>query len=269
MVQSYGQIHPNNYSLGRGELWFARFTDNAYTIESEFYIGNSPAVNLNLEQEMLEHFNSDYGIKEKDESITLQVTRTLTFETDDISIRNVGYFFFGTKETNNVTGATVTGYVLPNPQPGSGYGLAIEDGRPLGHGALDPGTPPVLQQGATTLVEGDDYRVDYPRGHIEILPEPTASFTAGDDITADFTYTDHSRDIVISGNKPVAGALRFLPKYPVGGGYDFWMPWVKIGPNGDFALKGDEWQVIPFTVEVLKRPGWEAIYAGGQPYNLP
>lgn len=264
---SYGQLHDNNYSLGRGELWFGRFTNNNFGTEGEFYIGNTPSVNLNLEQEMLEHFNSDFGIKEKDESITLQVTRTITFEAEDISVRNLGYFFFGDENVTNFTGATVTGFNLPNPRPGSGYGLSIEDGRPMGHGALDTANPPVLTQGANTLVEGDDYRVDYPRGYIEILPNPTATFTAGTDISVEYTYLDHTRSIVISSNQPVEGTLRFKAQYPVGEGYDYYMPWCKIGPNGDFALKGDDWQVIPFTVEVLKRPGWEAIYAAGRPYT--
>jgi hypothetical protein len=37
-------------------------------------------------------------------------------------------------------------------------------------------------------------------------------------------------------------------------------PNVKVRPNGDFALKGDEWQRLTFAVEVLKSATAEAIY---------
>ena len=44
------------------------------------------------------------------------------------------------------------------------------------------------------------------------------------------------------------------------------MPYVKISPNGDYALKGDEWQQIPFNIEILKKTGFEALYSDGRAY---
>ena len=52
---------------------------------------------------------------------------------------------------------------------------------------------------------------------------------------------------------------------PQGKNYDWFMPYVKLSPNGDFALKGDEWQQIPFSVEILKKSGYEALYIDGRP----
>jgi hypothetical protein len=43
------------------------------------------------------------------------------------------------------------------------------------------------------------------------------------------------------------------------------LPYVKLSPNGDYALKGDEWQQIPLSIEVLKASGKEAIYRDGVP----
>ena len=51
----------------------------------------------------------------------------------------------------------------------------------------------------------------------------------------------------------VRGALRYISTNPVGPKKDVYWPYVKLTPNGDFSLKGDEWQTIPFTFEVLKK----------------
>ena len=45
---------------------------------------------------------------------------------------------------------------------------------------------------------------------------------------------------------------------------DYFFPAVSLSPNGDFALKGDEWQQIPLNVEILKGATNEAIYADGR-----
>ena len=46
------------------------------------------------------------------------------------------------------------------------------------------------------------------------------------------------------------------------------MPSVKLSPNGDYALKSDEWQQIPFNVEILKPEGMEAVYADDRPVTV-
>lgn len=56
-----------NYTLGRGKVYFARFTSGQ--VPGPFrYIGNTPEFNLTIELETLDHFSSDEGIREKDDS---------------------------------------------------------------------------------------------------------------------------------------------------------------------------------------------------------
>ena len=76
-----------------------------------------------------------------------------------------------------------------------------------------------------------------------------------------------TRDRVISRGQTVEGSLRYLANNPAGANIDYFMPWVKITPNGDFSLKGDEWQTVPFNIEILKKGDLEAIYVDGRPYN--
>ena len=59
--------------------------------------------------------------------------------------------------------------------------------------------------------------------------------------------------------------MMYVTKNPKGEDCTYYLPYVKITPNGDYALKGDEWQQIPLSLEVLKLEGREAIYRD----NLP
>ena len=59
--------------------------------------------------------------------------------------------------------------------------------------------------------------------------------------------------------------LMFLANNPKGADFHYYLPWVKITPNGDYAMKGDEWQQIPFSLEALKPVGGPAILMDGVP----
>jgi hypothetical protein len=48
---------------------------------------------------------------------------------------------------------------------------------------------------------------------------------------------------------------------------DYLMPYVRLSPNGDFALKSDEWQQLSLNVEILKLADYERIYVDGRPYT--
>src|SRR5690606_24730438 len=84
-----------NYTLGRGKLYFARFLAGTQIPDGFAYFGNTPEFNLTIESEVLDHFSSDEGIREKDDSIPLQVNRTGSLITDNIAVRNIALFYFG------------------------------------------------------------------------------------------------------------------------------------------------------------------------------
>jgi len=58
---------------------------------------------------------------------------------------------------------------------------------------------------------------------------------------------------LIGATDTVYGALFFESDNPVGDNKNFWWPYVNLTPNGNFALKGDTWQMMSFTAEALKR----------------
>lgn len=267
-----------NYTLGRGELHFARFINSTTKLAGPFrYIGNTPEFSLTISQENLDHFSSDHGIREKDESIALQVDRTGSFTTDNVQKENVSLFFFGESLEVVDAGATVLeSFVGEQVAQGTYIQLGISASRPTGAKGIAGGPDDSNSAGVAftvaasgsnsvggTYVEGTDYSVDYELGRVYIIPG--GAIDDGDSIDVDYTIKASSFDRVISGSAPVEGAMQFISFNPVGLQQDFFFPWVKISPNGDYNLKGDDWQVIPYNIEILKRSDREAIYRDGRP----
>lgn len=266
--------HPQNYTLGRGEIYFARFAPGTQTPVGERYIGNTPEFALTIEQEQLEHFSSDRGVREKDDSVALQVNRTGNLTTDNIVPDNVALFFFGDKSTVAEAGGAEE-ETLTDVEQGLYYQLGITDERPTGAAGIlsDEDSNSDANFAVYTLgdsnsdaeefVRGTDYEVDFTLGRLYIIPG--GGIADGTDITVEYNVRASSFERVISGSQPVEGALRYVELNPKGQNKVYYMPWVQISPNGDYALKSDEWQTIPFSIEVLKKSGREAIYCDNRP----
>lgn len=262
----------NNYTLGRGELYFARKDPVTGAMGGERYLGNTPSANLTAEEEKLEHFSSDRGIRVKDKVVTFQVNYTGTLEVDNIDYENIALFFLG--ETENLTIAQTTvaseqvGVTGVGVEKGMFYQLGMTAGNPAGaKGIIFPGeagTAFALNNGGTPLTSGVDFVVNAELGRIEILDD-SENVEEGDILTATYTIAGSTRHRVISGSTAVSGSLRYVAYNPEGEQIDYFMPSVTLSPNGDFALKSDEWQVIPFNIDVTKRDAdTAAIYGEGR-----
>lgn len=373
-----------NYTLGRGKIHFSRFKTNTQVPSGFFYIGNTPEFNLTIESETLDHFDSDEGVREKDDSVPLETTRTGSLITDNIDPKNVALFFFGEASTVTQISATTQNETLESVIAGHSYKLGISASNPTGYFGINPagfnvsladetlvaatgtltfsgtgtdgdtitigditytlravpaapydvdiggtatatgdnleaaingdagegttygtGTEPhpdvtaanaagvitvtasvtgtagnsivtveagsASSWGAATLtggtgasfIEGTDYTMNYDTGLLSFVEG--GAITTGSDIEVDYAIRGHTRDRVISGSQPVEGAMMYVAFNPKGKNFDYYLPYVKITPNGDYALKGDEWQQIPFTIEALKPTNGDAIYMDGRP----
>lgn len=373
-----------NYTLGRGKIHFSRFKTGTQTPAGFFYIGNTPEFNLTIESETLDHFSSDEGIREKDDSVPLEVTRTGSLITDNIDPKNVALFFFGEESTVTQVTTSAQNETFEDVKAGHSYKLGITTSNPTGYFGISQtsfnvslagqtlvaasgtltfsgtgadgdtitiggvtytlrATPSAaydvdiggtatatadnlvaaIMAGAgagtaygtdtvrhpdvsaanasgtvtvtalvtgtagnsiatsesgssasfgaaalaggtgTSYVEGTDYTMNYDVGLLTLVDG--GAITEGVDIEVDYIVAGHTRDRVISGSEPVEGAMIYVAFNPKGKNYDYYLPYVKITPNGDYALKGDEWQQIPFTIEALKPDNGEAIYMDGRP----
>lgn len=255
----------NNYTLGRGEIHFSRFLPNTQIPEGFRYIGNTPEFSLTIETENLDHYSSDRGIREKDDSVPLEVNRTGQLTTDNIVPANVSLFFFGTSQIVTQASVAAADYTITDVTPGLNYQLGYTEATPVGHRGINPTPVPTVEVASALKVLGTDYELDLETGYLRVLEG--GSIVAGDDLTVNYAVLANSRERMISGSTPVEGAMRYIAFNPKGKNIDYTMPWVKITPNGDYALKGDEWQTIPFSIEVLKKSIGEAIYADGRPFT--
>jgi hypothetical protein len=260
----------NNYTLGRGKLLFGTFLDPLTREVGDYrYIGNTPEFSLTIDSETLDHFSSDEGIKEKDDSVPLSVTRTGSFTTDNIDPDNVALFFFGEKLTVTQGALAAVVETLTGVKRGRFYQIGESPTNPVGVRGITAGTfaMAVAGGGAGGVPRADvDYKLNPATGLIEILDSSLADRIAeGGDVTITYSALASTRSRVISGSEPKEGAMIYIANNPKGDDIDYRFPYVKITPNGDYALKGDEYQSIPFNFEALKSEGKEAIYAEGRP----
>ena len=375
-----------NYTLGRGKVKISRFKPGTQVPAGFLYIGNTPQFSLTIESEDLAHTSSDEGVREQDDSVTLEITRTGSFTTDNISPANVALFFFGDTQTVAVAAATGVTYTIEGVEPGLEYFVGATLVNPVGVKGIDPadfvvgtaggtkasgtitigdlplandtntvgsvvytwktgavaaanevligadeaasaanlaaainagaglgvtygtgtvanpdvtasvaaavvtvlakaagtgGNAIVLEEtGAGTTVSGatltggsgtpaeytlgTDYNMNFDTGLLEIIYG--GAIPSGEDLEITYSARANSRSRVISGNAAVEGALIYEANNPKGRNFDYYMGYVQIRPNGDYELKGDEWQSIPFNLSILKpNAGGAAILMDGRP----
>lgn len=253
-----------NYTLGRGEVHFARFKTGTQTPDGFRYVGNTPEFNLTIESETLDHYSSDRGIREKDDSVPLEVNRTGSMIMDDIQPENIALFFFG--EESVVTQATVASdtETLEGIKAGHSYRLGQSASNVTGYAGINETGFAVAVNGGASLVVDTDYTMNFDTGMISFV-DGSALAVDGADIDVTYAVSASTRSRIISGTEPVEGAMQYVAYNPKGDDFDYYMPYIKITPNGDYQLKGDEWQQIPFTLEILKPTVGEAIYMDGRP----
>lgn len=253
-----------NYTLGRGKVYFSRFKPNTRVPAGFKHIGNTPEFSLTIEAENLDHFSSDEGIREKDDSVPLEVTRTGSLTTDSIRRENIAYFFFGTSETVAQSAVASAPESFTSVSPGTSLKVGITNNNLTGYFGITV-TTVTSDPAGTTYVLGTDYTVTGDMGMINILED--GAILEGDDIIVTYAVEAKSRDRIVSGSEPVEGAMMYEAKNPKGRQYSYFLPYVKVTPNGDYNLKGDEWQTLPLSIEVLKPENGEAIYVDGTPFT--
>lgn len=245
------------YVVGKGELYFDKFADGTLDPTGERYLGNTPELTMSGDQSTLDHYDSDNGLNVKDESVVIEDNKTGTLVTDNISVDNIGMMFGADPETVSVVGATAIVENFTVKKLGRWFQLGATEEQPLGARNI---TNFSLKIGATTVPATNNYEVDLVRARFFVEAD-AAGINEDDVLIATYDQVATTRQIVVEGGSSSAGALRFVSKNPVGPQTNYFWPYVKLTLNGDFALKGDEWQQIPFSFEVLQKSGYKRVYA--------
>lgn len=104
---------------------------------------------------------------------------------------------------------------------------------------------------ADSVPAAASYVFDGALGRIFFDPDAVDIFD-GDEVRLNYDTVSGSRTLVISKGQQVRGALRFLAENPEGASTHFYFPYVTLTSDGDYALIGDTWQEMSFTVRALK-----------------
>ncbi len=247
-----------NYTLGRGKLFVDLFDADGNST-GEFYIGNTTSLTVTGSEETLDHFDSDEGVREKDDYATLSVDTSIAFTTDDIQPENLAMFVKG----EIVQLATVAASDQTE-------GMAVRKGRfyQLGASAANPSgireiDNLVVTKGVAPVVALTNYTVDEALARVYIL-EDAATVLDDDVLTFTYDVKASTRSVVISRGEKAEGAMRYISANPKGTQRDHYFPKVSVTPDGDYELKGDTWQEMSFSGEVLKRVGYEKHYIDGR-----
>lgn len=253
-----------DYTLGRGELELALSTVQGVPppANSAFrYVGNSPELSMTQSSTKLDHYDSDHGLKVKDDSVVLQFDRTGKMTLDSMDVENMATFFIGNKQAVAQTALTGTSEAL---FPTKGYRFQLGTSiLPTGLRGITNLVVKLTATPATVYVAGTDYVLDPDSGMVTI---PLGSAIAdGISITATFDSAASTRvQIVTVQNALVEASMRFRGKNPKGTVYDYYWPYVQVTPDGDFAMKGDTWLQMGFTFDILPPPdGRASMYIDG------
>lgn len=254
----------NQYQIPRGRVFFDPFDANDQpTGERPF--GNCPGVTINIESEKADHYSSETGLRQKDASVVVEVSRAGELQCDNWSSSNLELFLAGTSET-----------VTQNDDPvideehvviqGRHYQLGRSVGNPAGARNV---TELVVTSDDTEPVPfaaGVDYEVDLAMGRIRIVPG--GAIGDGDTILCSYEKPAATWDRVKTGAvSELRGALRVIADNASGANRDWYMPEVTLTPNGELPVIAEGVEFVPmgFSLEVLKPANGEAIYVDGRP----
>ena len=253
-----------NYTLGRGKVFFDPFASGTMNLTGEDYFGNTPEFTFNISSETLDHYSSDEGVNELDDQALLQITRSGSFMTDHISPENIARFFLGEASTVTEAGDTALTWEVSGVKQGRYYQIGTSAASPSGVRKITNVSIADDQATPTTFVEGTDYTIDLALGRFQVVEGGGIA----DDTNLVVTYDTEAstRDqIVTASDAEIEGAMRFISYNAAGEQRDYYAPYVKITPNGDFSLKGDQWQQISFNVQFLKKDETtQALYIDGR-----
>lgn len=258
-----------NYTLGKGRVFFGRYannvtiTDNTKS-EGERFFGNAPAFSTTSTSENLDHYQSTGGVRVKDDSVQLQLDRTGSVNVDDISPDNQALFLLGVASSvvaTSSTGLSET-YVV---QRDRSYQLGVTQLTPSGMRALSNIVIQKIVGGNPTTVNvGANLEIDAVRGRFYVNAD-APDIADGDTLQVTFDRLASERSQVLSGSDSIYGELRFLADNPKGTNSDYYFPYVKMAPDGDYSLIGDEWMSIGFTFEILRKGNLPSVIVDGQP----
>ena len=237
----------DNYSLGRGVLYFNRLDPDTGLYTGERDLGNTSAFSYNVALTKLDHYSSRGGLKVKDLEIISEMTPTVTFTLDEISKENLSILTLATMTQVTVTGATVTGEDIV-AHPGSRTMLAH---RGISNVVIKDKATGLIIYSPTTDYHIDTTLKDDKIGRIYVPIGST--MTEGEIVTVAYTYASSTYYTIDAyANTQVTGMLRFVSDNPAGQNMELQIWSVSLTQTSEVAMIGDAFSTLGFSGEVLE-----------------
>lgn len=223
-----------NYTLGKGSVFFTKYNTTSEDYEAERNLGNCPEFSFSIALEKLEHFSSQSGLRAKDKEVISKITPSVSFTLDELSAENMSLLTLA-----NIT--TVSQVAASHPESEE---------------TVVAGLVKIPERGITNLVVvtsldaamtlGADYTFDDHTSTITVLnAEATIK------IAYDFPDADYKILSAISETE-IIGKLKFVSDNAVGNQQELIIHSISLTPAGDTAMIGDDWSTLSFSGEILK-----------------
>ena len=249
-----------NYTLGKGILYFDRYNPDTGTYSGWRDLGNAPSFSFTVTIEKLEHFSSRGGLRVKDKEIISQLTPSCSFTLDEITAENFG--ILGLAKVDDMTQAAETGVedTITADQIKKNEKLFLKRHHIVyeTNGTNNPKVY-VSSSTGTALTEGVDFIMtaeDAKAGQITIVDtsaDVAAALTAGNSLVVVYDCAASTmKKIKLFSETQILGRLRFVSDNPTGTQCTFLAKNVSLTPSGDTAFIGDDWSTLSFSAECLK-----------------
>lgn len=248
----------DNYTLGKGIVFFDRKDNTTGLYTGERDLGNAPAFSFNIAIEKLEHYSSRGGLKAKDKEIISQITPGISFTLDEVNAQNLALLTLADIEEVTQTGATIDdevhkahlGMRVALAERGISAVEVADDATPTITYVAGPATNPLANYYIDTTLKDDVI------GRILVHEDQSGCAEAiVEDQDLYITYTSAAVDymqVKAFAQTQVEGFLRFVSDNPAGGDQELQIWRVSLTPSGDTAMIGDDWSTLGFTGEILK-----------------
>ncbi len=249
-------------------------------------IGNTTAIANSSDTEKLEHFDESSGFKNKDLSRIIQINRSVKITTDHISPENIAYVMLGKSkpELRPASTTPTTEYIKVSALDRAfqlGFATTRTGDSPLNPGprglqaitlvgvsvATGDGDTTPYAKGADLLTKNTDFYIDEGAGIFQ--PALGGVISVDSVVAVEYTLRAQDQQIIVSSEDQATVRLMYVPDNPFGENYGFIVPKAAVHPDGDFNMKGSDFQEISLMFEVLdpKVPGWSAIQYLTLPVN--
>jgi len=247
-----------NYTLGKGVVYFDMLDQDTGLYMGERDLGNAPAFSFTIALEKLEHFSSRGGLKSKDKEIISQITPSVAFTLDEVSMENLALLTLG-----DITEVTQTSSTITDEEHVAHLGKRIalakrnisavtvgDDPTPTVTYVAGPASNPLANYYIDTTLK------DNVIGRILIHTDQSGCavpIVEGAPLFVNYTSAATTYSTIAAfKNTQLEGRLRFVSDNPAGQQQELEIWRVSLSPAGDTALIGDDWSTLGFTGEVLK-----------------